>query len=368
MNPMMTSNRENPMCSIRLRSLVAVGILLVVGFGFACGDPDDPAGNQSLNVGENHNAGGENDNNGDNHNSGNESIDVEFAIENDTDAPVFVQRATFPSPGWLSVTRSGEPLTIREDICWLPRRCGEEGGVDCGMMPPYAEELPAGEDVGIKWYGAEYTTTQDDNGRCYEERVVDPEHTLRAEFCYGFDIDDEQLDGHIENPTCETVEFTPGSADKVMVTVDEQPPPPPTEPVDFVVQNDTDRPVYVEETTLSPPNWVSVEHEGEPFQIDRNCTQCLCEELNDGLCAVCDAVNTSYAEEIAPADEHRLTWNGTGYRHTSSEEQPCLEEFRFTHEVLKAEICYGFEVEDPICETIDFQLGVDDEVVVVAQD
>lgn len=185
-----------------LSSSVVVVVVATVSF-VACSDAVESEGNEGLNVGEG------------------TDVDVEFVLENESGGPVYIQRATFPSPGWLSVLRDDEPLYINEDRCVLPRHCDEEYGIDCDMSPPFVEQLESGDDLRVGWSGTEYVTIEEDDDRCYEATDVEPHENLDAEFCYGFETTDEPIEDRLEEPICESIEFQPATADELVVTVEE---------------------------------------------------------------------------------------------------------------------------------------------------
>lgn len=360
------------MTSLRFLVLLVLGVLLAFGSSSACGDPPEGEEN-TFNVTE----------------PTNDDIEVEFVLENDTDAAVFIQQATFPSPGWLDVQRDGEAITIREDHCSLPRHCDEPGAIDCGMMPPYVDELSAGESVSLQWEGAEYVVVGDDDDPCYEEQTVDPDELLEAQFCYGYEHPDHpdgespgdedpgaQAPAHLEDPVCETLEFEPGSTEELVVRVQEEELPPAEESIDFVLENDTEDTIYVQAADLPEPSWLSVYRGDEQVYIMWDCGMpCPCDE--DDACMVC-GMPAPFVEELEPGEEKRHTWDGTEHLIIDQEDDTaCHDTTVITEEMLNAEVCYGNDVvehsdyeeriDDEVCETGEFHFGVDDEFRVVAQ-
>ena len=359
----------------RIQFLIAVLTIAAIACFAACGDDSSEGDNDNagLNIGEGP------PNSDDNINHPNylppTPPAIEFVMRNTGDDAVFIQAATEPGPGWLSVMfeDDDEPLHILWD-CGLPCQCAEEGEVascqDCGMMPPHPQQLEAGGEVRQYWEGTYRNVIGEGMDRCFEEVLLFHE-PMRAEFCYGSHPGDDDPEGYIVDVQCETVDFHLGLDDIVEVEINDEsePSPPLEEPeIDFVIENESSDSIFVQRATLPAPGWLTITLDGDEVHPLYDCgLPCPCdEELG---CAVCDMM-PPYVEEISPGSEIRRQWDGIDHR---TMEEGCFEKIQLYEEAMEAQLCYGYDytsdemqemLDDPICETINFELGADDEVVV----
>lgn len=144
--------------------------------------------------------------------------------------------------------------------------------------------------------------------------------------------------------------------------------------IDFVLQNDASESVYIQESSVRPSPWISVESDDGRVRLDRTCLDpCDCEDDIDPMeCPICEVEDTRTARELEPGEQRRVSWDGSGYLLT---EEHCLEEITPTGQSLEVELCYDFDfnerddgqqqVDDSYCHTEEFELGVDGEVVVI---
>ena len=150
--------------------------------------------------------------------------------------------------------------------------------------------------------------------------------------------------------------------------------------VDFVIKNDSEESVFVQAATEPGPGWLAVmfEDDDEELHIRWDCSlPCECPTNDDDVvaCQECGMM-PPHPQELKPGEKVRTGWSGL-YRKVVDD---CFEEIQLYDDVMRAELCYGSHpsgdepvefaegyVEDLQCETIDFQLGVDDEVMVTVE-
>lgn len=305
------------------------------------------------------------------------SPDVQFILKNQLDEDVYIQQGVEPSPGWLAVLLDGSEIHLSWD-CALPCECPDPNNpdeptacMDCGMAGPYAVDIPAGQQSSFSWDGVQYKVTDG----CFE-KVQRSTEQMVAEFCYGFDVDDNEFESYVADPVCETVEFQPGIDDQVVVTIDDGPDPtPPVAPeVEFILENETDDVIYVQRGTDAVPSWLDVIVDDSSIYIDWTCGMpCPCDEEHNE-CMVCDPM-PPWIEEVAPGDEVSFWWDGVQYVIESYDDAPsCYYTTQLSQKMMEANFCWGVDeqstdfgayIDDPICERVDFEFGIDDPVRVV---
>ena len=133
--------------------------------------------------------------------------EIEFAVENQSDQPIFIQYGVSPMPSWLSVWRGDEYIRIQV-TCDAPNECDSgDPPVACGMPMPTVREIPPGAEERLRWNGINYHIPP--GQYCYEEIQLYDE-ILDVEICYGFDVDQEEdfaSPQYVKDPICESVTF-----------------------------------------------------------------------------------------------------------------------------------------------------------------
>ena len=354
---------EPTMRTSTLFALLAIVTLSVAAMGCS----DDVSGNDD--GGFNITEPGTNNGNG-------EPPEVNFVLDNQLGTDVYVQHAVEPGPGWLSVLFEEDPIHIRWD-CMLPCECPDADDpdspiscMDCGMMAPYTAELDSGDHISHTWDGLEYRVTDG----CFEKLQRTDEH-MQAEFCWSLETTDGEFEDYLVDPTCETADFELGVDDEVVVTIEEEEAPHPVEPdIDFVLENSTDAPIYVQHGTYHAPSWLDVVLDDESVYITWDCGMpCPCDDDHPQGCMVC-GMPLPWVETIEPDDDLTFSWDGVQYAIVDEDADICFDEVLMGRESMSATFCYGFDysgdgeefdgeyVEDAVCESIDFELTVDGEV------
>lgn len=340
---------------MRILTLFSISLLIALAsFTVACSDSSNENDN-SFNVGEPN------------------ETDVDFVLANESDQSIYVQAGVSPHPGWLTVTRDGELVNLQWH-CGLPCPCDEtEDCAVCGMPAPFAQEVQSGDELRLEWDGVNFGVTDG----CFEEVQLANEK-MEAEFCWGFDYEGGEYNETIKDPVCETVKFQQGVDEEVVVTVEESsaPPPPPPE-IDFVLDNQLDDSVYIQQAVEPSPGWMNVLLDGEPIHLAWDCgLPCECPDpANPGeprACMDCGMM-APYVHELESGERVSHTWDGVQYKVSEG----CFEKIQHTDEKMEVEFCWSKEfvdgeleqyLQDPMCETVDFQLGVDEEVIVTIED
>ncbi len=325
-------------------------LLILVSFTFACSDEVSPNEN-GFNIGEP------------------TETDVIFGLENATDHTLYVAQYTLPAPGWLSLFLDGDQIHPFHD-CGLPCPCDEsEMCAVCGMPAPSVQAIEPGDDVRRIWNGVHFQTTDG----CYE-RVQLSDEAMTAEFCWSFEYEGDEYYKSLKDPTCETVSFQQGVDKEVVLTVEEGPEIVPE--IDFVLHNQLDEPVYIQAAVEPGPGWMNVLRDGEPIYTRWDCMlPCECPDPNNPdepvACMDCGMM-PPFPQELPAGEKTSYSWDGVEFEVTDG----CFQRVQLTREVLEVEMCWGFEttgdehygyVDDPTCETVEFELGVDDEVVVAIE-
>lgn len=352
---------------MRIYRLLSVFLALLMASSIiACSDDVSNANDDSFNITE------------PTGNEGTPPPPIQFILENQLDTHVFIQAAVEPGPGWLAIIFDDEPIHIRWD-CGLPCECPDPAEpdaptacMDCGMAPPFTVELEPGGTTTHTWDGVQYNVSDG----CFE-KVQRTNEIMEAEFCWGFETTGDEYDDYVHEPTCESVEFELGVDEEVVVTIDENVDPPhPVEPdIDFVLENDSDETIYVQHGTAPAPSWLEVVLDGEPIEIKWDCgLPCPCDETED--CMVC-GMPLPWTEEIASGEETRFAWNGVKFAIIDGDNAVCFEEVPLSQESMTARFCYGYEtqlseydgeyISDPVCEKVDFELGIDGEARLIVE-
>lgn len=125
--------------------------------------------------------------------------------------PVYVQAVDVDNqPGWVRVTRQGEPVFLRErcDV----ETCGAPGGV-CGAAIPLVRDVAAGgREIVLRWDRA--TSVVDARAGCQTRRPA-PDGAYVARFCYarraelaeGGLVTGGDRQGQVVAPVCREVPF-----------------------------------------------------------------------------------------------------------------------------------------------------------------
>ncbi len=165
-------------------------------------------------------------NDGKNNGGGGDSYQINFGLKNESGAPIYAYLSVEGSgacsglPSWLSIERGGEVVRVGEDCSFCI--CGEPCSVcnvDCDG-PPNASRaaLADGEMRSFAWDGRVWS--MDTEANCQAPEVAAGE-TLKATICYGVEFLDgeNEHDGKIADPICETIEFTLDKAEQTVRVV-----------------------------------------------------------------------------------------------------------------------------------------------------
>lgn len=188
---------------VLLASILAVGLV-------ACSDASD---NKNDDAGVDKDVGGSV-----------ESYKINFELKNESGAPVYAYRSveelgacSYGVKSWLSIERDGKVVKAGTDCSFCI--CGEE----CSICDPNCEGPPNssraaladGEMRSFTWDGRVWV--EDVENRCLAPEVAAGE-TLKATICYGVEFLDgeNEHDGKIADPICETIAFTLDKAEQTV--------------------------------------------------------------------------------------------------------------------------------------------------------
>lgn len=152
--------------------------------------------------------------------------------------------------------------------------------------------------------------------------------------------------------------------------------PEPGEPIAFVIRNESDATIYVQDNSHADYGlaWLEVTLNGEELELSSACLPCACDDPEP--CGVCDAPLPSVIE-LAPGDEVSHTWDGVYYTVNASETPQCTETQQVGSASFSAELCYATALqadqdqgafvsdEDTACQSFSAALGEEDVRLVV---
>lgn len=317
--------------------------------------------------------------------AGTPEFDIEFELENRSGRMLYVsegvagQDSCVQGAPWVA-PNGGARFEDRCTIC----NCAEDDCPACTAPCPRGEvedaEFDDGESRTYRWNGELWTTDTDDE--CEESHVPVGE-SLSAEFCWAESFDDET--GGLEDSTCETIEFTldPEQPDQTIRHVIDDGTEDPG--VDFRMVNETDRDLYAEPNGATEGGqyvpackdfWYEVSDGDDIFDLKVDCEECSCNDVDNGECssectgAACQRSEGQFLLEAG--SERADEWDGSIGVDDEKDGVSCRTLTEPPTDDLEATFCYGDEltssggeprVEEPTCETLNFNRLRDDEVV-----
>jgi len=258
----------------------------------------------------------------------NQPLSTTFRLENNSMVDITVHAvgpcATEP---WAKLRRDGEPVDPRDSCgtcnCDDMREgiCAVCGAPAC-TLGNNRRTVEAGSSVEWTWPGRIYREGTVDGNTCARAVVPDRGETFGAEICY---VHPSAL-----REVCETVEF-PYGKETVVRRVDsgEDAAEPPFE-TDFVLHNDTNTTLQVEEAGCEAdgPGWLEMRQDGSSVDPETDCTECKCSSVrSDGTCAVCGkpCEPGMSLRELEPGERATWTWAAHLYEENQVDGMTCRE-------------------------------------------